>query len=440
MIFDKNRAVVFVSLQDNGYVPAGVLTYNEVTEQCTFGYGRKYLDRPNAIPLDPVLLPLSRKDSITFRARDGLPNVFLDASPDSWARKIISIYSPRHPDSMTQFELLTAVHEPLRTGGLAFGPDANGPRSMAEWHNGPPLMNPVSDLEMMSYIVKQVEKHFQNDTLPELRKELSDPVMKALAFSFSALGGSRPKAFYQSEDGKEWIAKFPKLGDVWNDPRIEFATMALARRCGIQTANTQIVNYGNNADVLLVERFDRDENGIPKHFISGFTLGNLSLEGDWRSYQHLSEMARRNGNVMAGPELFRRMAFNVLCSNRDDHPKQQSFFVERNKVVITPAYDITPAYIADNSNEYNLALVCGNQRDNPKAATLENVLSWPEPFGLRKEEAYSILNDMLEVSKQWREVFAEFKVSEKDINEVSSRFIQAERELPRLCKVKGMEL
>jgi serine/threonine-protein kinase HipA len=429
MTSDKNNAVVFVSLSGVGHVPAGVLSYNEKTEQFVFGYGRKYLERADAVPLDPVLLPLKLRQPVTFRAKEGLPNVFLDASPDSWARKILSIYAPRHPDTMTPFEVLTAVHEPLRTGGLAFGPDASGPRSMADWHDGPPLMRPVSDLEHMAHVIRLVEKHFQDDTLASLRQELSDPVLKALALSFSALGGSRPKAFYRSEDGKDWIAKFSRLGDAWNDPRIEFATMRLAGQCGITTANTRMVALGNGVDVLLVERFDRDENGLPKHFVSGFTLGNLALEGDWKSYQHLAEMARRHGDVKAGMELYRRMAFNALCSNRDDHPKQQAFFVERTKVAITPAYDITPAYIANNSNQYDLALVCGKLR-NPKTATLENVLSWPAPFGLRPEEARAVLKDMLGVTKKWREVFAGHGVSAKDIEEVSRRFLQAQRELP----------
>ncbi|WP_051271552.1 type II toxin-antitoxin system HipA family toxin [Fundidesulfovibrio putealis] len=432
MTSDRENAVVFVSLTGVGYVPAGVLTYIPKTDQYIFGYGRRYLEREDAVPLDPVLLPLRLKGSLTFRTKEGLPNVFRDASPDSWARKILSIYAPRHPDTMTQFELLTAVHEPLRTGGMAFGPDASGPRSMADWHDGPPLMRPVSDLEKMAHLVRLVEKHAQDDTLPALRQELSDPIMKAMAFSFSALGGSRPKAFYRSNDGREWIAKFPKLGDAWNDPRIEFATMNLAKRCGIETANTSMINVNNYIDVLLVQRFDRDNMGIPKHFISGFTLGNLPLEGDWKSYQHLSETARRHGNVKVGGELFKRMAFNVLCSNRDDHPKQQSFFVERTHVAITPAYDITPAYIANNSNEYDLALACGKQK-NPKAATLENILSWTEPFGLRREEARAILNDMLSITRQWREFFFELGVSSKDIEEVACRFIQAERELPTLA-------
>ncbi len=430
MTSEQDRAYVFVSLPGLGHVPSGVLTFNARTGQHTFGYGARYRQRPEAIPLDPLLLPLTAASPVTFRAVDGLPNVFRDALPDSWSRKILSIFAPRHPDTMTPLELLTAVHEPLRPGGLAFGPDASGPRSMASWHHGEPLLRPAADLATMARYVRIIERHAQEDTLAALREELSDPMLKAMAFSFSPAGGSRPKAIYREADGKDWIAKFPKPGDAWNDPRIEHATMQLARRCGIVTANTRLVTPGDGVDVLLVERFDRGDDGLSRHFVSGFTLGNLPLEGDWKSYQHLAESARRLGDAQAGEELFRRMAFNALCANRDDHPKQQSFFVERTRVEITPAYDITPAYIADAANRYDLALACGRQAGNPRAATLENVLSWTEPFGLRPGQARDILAEMLAVARRWRDVFEELGVSGRDIDTVAGRFLQAGRELP----------
>ena len=428
----ERRAFVYIALPGDGYVPAGILAYLPGPRRYRFVYGNLYRQRPNAIPLDPVRLPLTIEDEVVFRRDEGLPNAFRDAAPDSWGRKVLSVYAPRPIATLGEFAILTAAHDPLRVGALAFGPDLSGPRSMAPWLESLPISHKVDDLGRMAHLVRLIDQYTKSDNLKALRDELHDPILKAMAFSLTSLvGGSRPKAFYQDGDGVEWIAKFPQTNDPWNDPRIEYATMNLARKCGVNIAEIKLEEVDEGVDVLLVRRFDRDDQGTPRHIISGFTLADLPENGDWDSYQHLAEATRKYADPLAGHELFKRMVFNVLCSNRDDHPKQQAFFVSRTGVQLTPAYDITPAMIRDNDDCYNLAMRCGRFG---RQATLENILSWPEPFGLRKEEAREIVSQMLESARCFRDVFADYGVSATDIEEVSSRFIWAGCQMPSCTK------
>jgi len=428
---------VYIYLPGKNYVPAGLLTHDPDLGRYQFGYGQKYRRLPDAIPLSPVRLPLSLETPVAFRDTGCLPNVFEDVAPDSWGRRLLSLYCPTAIESLPEIDILTAVHEPHRIGALAFGPDLKGPASMAEWYDGPSLMKPVNDLELIAGMLAKIETHFEEGTLAQLRDDLSSPLFRAMAFSGSLVGGSRPKALYTDPQGGEWIAKFPKLVDAWNDPMLEHALMQLARDCGIQTAETQIVTT-NDMNILLVRRFDRDEGNRPQHIISGLTLADRRKDDEkgWGSYQGLAQAARRHGDVDAGPELFRRMAFNVLCKNTDDHPKNHAFFVTRGHVRMTPAYDITPAVQGyKDARKYMLALRCGKLGARP---TLENVLSDVRPFGLTLDQARGILHDMLQVAKDWRPRLEASGAASKDLDMFKDRFSESERALPE--RSRGGEL
>ncbi|MFD2855739.1 type II toxin-antitoxin system HipA family toxin [Seohaeicola zhoushanensis] len=142
----------------------------------------------------------------------------------------------------------------------------------------------------------------------------------------TSMGGARPKAVVEDEDGL-WIAKFNRPDDKWNYARVEHAMLELARACGIHTAQSRITTVGDR-DVLLVKRFDRErtEKGyLRTRMMSGLTIlrtEDTHQHRDRWSYVLLAEELRR---ISARPkedaaELFRRMVFNALISNTDDHP------------------------------------------------------------------------------------------------------------------------
>lgn len=417
-----NHAYVYIHLPGDGYVPAGMLRFEpgsgERTGRSFFRYGRRYLRRSNVLPIDPVSLPLVLGDR-EAGTRRGFPlfNVFRDSAPDRWGRKVLAAMAGVTVETMTEFEVLTAAHSPARIGALAYGPDLEGgPQSMAPWCKKDMFARNVEDLETIARIIEAVDNEEQA-AIDALRRELPrDEFLRVFAGSLSPVGGGRPKALVL-EDGIEWVVKFPKKGDAWNEPLVEHATMTLAAKCGIQVASTRIERIrGQHA--LFVRRFDREDE-LRRHVISGFTLGDLQEDGEWGSYQDLALAARRYGDDTAGQQLYRRMVFNILCSNTDDHPRNHAFFVHQAYVSLTPAYDIVPQRFT--LDRYELALGVGK---HGRLATLDNALTRCEPFGISHEQARSMIADMVAVASQWEEHFTEHGVSHQDIETLRHRFRQ----------------
>lgn len=424
MISNVREATVFLWLPGQGYTPAALLSEQENGAAYTLGYGRRYVKRPDALPLDPVSLPLSQSLPVA-RVRGGLFPVLRDAAPDKWGRKVLGIMAGQYAATLSEMDILTAVHSSRRIGALAFGKrPADGPCSLAPWADEAADVSPASDIDGIARVVTQVDALRDDADLDALRRQLPEEAfMQALASSLS-VGGGRPKTLVQTEDGP-CIAKFSKRGDPWNEPRVEHATMTLAALCGIDAAQTR-VQETEHGSVLLVRRFDRTAQGEPRHIISGFTLNaRIEEDGDWGSYQDLALLARQHGDAKAGPELYRRMVFNALCSNVDDHPRNHAWFVARQGLAITPVFDVVPTQVRFRENL--LALACGRYG---RQANLANVLSNPEPFGLSTGEAENAVESMLSVMSRWRDHFAACGVAEKDIQELEYRFAQVDEKFP----------
>lgn len=412
MTSTSERAVVFIRLPGMDYVPAGMLRHED--RAYFFRYGRRYLERPDAIPLDPSRMPLADMEF----SGSTLFSALRDAAPDRWGRKVLGLMAGRAPGTLSEFEVLTAAHHPQRMGALAFGPTPDGPASLALWATGDAFCMVPEDLGRVAAIVARVDEFEDDEDLDELRDGMpEDAFLAALASSLS-LGGARPKAMV-TLDGASWIAKFSKHGDPWREPVVEHATMTLAARCGITVASTRLMELDGHF-VLLVERFDRQHDGS-RHVISGFTVTGAEKDGDWGSYQNLAEQARRLGDAQSGPEIFRRMAFNALCSNRDDHLRNHAFFVTGKAIAMTPAYDLVPSSI--RFRQWDLSLRCGLEG---RAATRSNILSNVRPFGLSQSEATRIWEEMRETTAGWREHFAGHGVKKREMEELRHRFTLAE--------------
>jgi len=412
MTSTSERAVVFIRLSGMDYVPAGLLRHED--RAYFFRYGRRYLQRPDAIPLDPARMPLADMEF----SGSNLFSALRDAAPDRWGRKVLGLMAGRAPGTLSEFEVLTAAHHPQRMGALAFGPTPDGPASLAPWATGDAFCMVPEDLGRVAAIVARVDEVEDDEELDAVRSGMpEDAFLAALASSLS-LGGARPKAMV-TVDGTPWIAKFSKRGDPWREPVVEHATMTLAARCGITVASTRLMELDGHF-VLLVERFDRLSGGS-RHVISGFTVTGAEEDGDWGSYQNLAEQARRLGDADCGPEIFRRMAFNALCSNRDDHLRNHAFFVSRKAIAMTPAYDLVPSAI--RFRQWHLSLRCGLEG---RAATRSNILSDVRPFGLSESEARRIWEEMRETAAGWREHFAGHGVTKREMEELRHRFALAE--------------
>jgi serine/threonine-protein kinase HipA len=238
------------------------------------------------------------------------------------------------------------------------------------------------------------------------------------------MGGARPKAIISSNNGL-WIAKFNCVGDRWNSAVVEHFILQLARECGLNVAESKIVRVADK-DILLVKRFDRKHNGegyMRRRMISAMTI--LRADEDYThrdkwSYIALAEELRKFSHAPKedARELFKRMTFNALISNTDDHPRNHAFIADKNWR-LSPAYDLTPNPMIALEHR-DLAMTCGNQG---RFANRNNLLSECRRFMVKSDEAVAIIDEMtLHVKNCWYKTARETGVSEKDCDTIKSSF------------------
>jgi len=223
-----------------------------------------------------------------------------------------------------------------------------------------------------------------------------------------------------------WIAKFNCQDDKWNYARVEQAMLELARECGVHTTESKITTIGDR-DALLVKRFDREKtnNGYRRaRMLSALTLlraEDTHQDRNKWSYVLLAEELRRISSQPKNDtaELFRRMCFNALISNTDDHPRNHAVIAMDRDWKLSPAYDLTPSPQISKERR-DLALVCG---DMGRYANAKNLLSQSARFLLEPEEAKAMIDEMEAiVTKKWYEVARREGVTEKDCEKIARAF------------------
>lgn len=383
----------------------------ETGARVEFVYGRSFRARERAIPLMPERMPL---DGGPFSARRNgqLPGPIADAAPDAWGRRVIE-YRER-TGGFGELDYLLLSHGD-RIGALHFQESATDYAASA-----------VPDATL-AQLLAAAEALEQNQRLPP-------DLVHALEHGTS-IGGARPKATLR--DGqRSLIAKFGSTADRWAIVRAEWATLRLARRCGITTPEATVETVSGK-DVLLIERFDRitsPAGTMRLQLLSALTLLDLDdTEARLASYPALAELLRRLARDGIGDarQLFRRMAFNVLIGNTDDHAKNHATFWDGQWLQLTPAYDLVPTMRA--GQEASQAMIVGASE---RTSTLENVLSQCGRFGLLRREANLVIDEVeATLAQHWREEFFACGVPEPQIAQLDGRAVMSP--VARLRQVDG---
>ncbi len=220
----------------------------------------------------------------------------------------------------------------------------------------------------------------------------------------SGMGGARPKTVVMDEHGRLWVAKFPSRGDRWSNAIAEAAYLSLAGECGITVPDARIIKLRSKA-TLLIERFDHEPgNGdaIRRLFLSAHTLLGLDesvTERTGWSYLDLSHLLRRLSSTpnQDAVELFRRMVFNALVSNTDDHPRNHAMLgTETGSWRLSPAYDLAPSN-ERGLDDRRLAMTCGVMPGRERWANRLNLISGAQHFGLGEREAGALITQIKEI-------------------------------------------
>lgn len=373
-----------------------------------FVYGRSYVERNDAVEFDPVELRLSPRRYETV-ALGGVFGALRDAGPDYWGRRIIEKHAGKPQLGELDYLLQSADD---RAGALGFGLNREPPAPRRSF-------NQTLDLQKLQAIADAVVAD------EELAPDSVNVQVHDLMLLGTSMGGARPKTVVEDRDGL-WVAKFNRHDDRWNNARVEHAMLVLAHQCGLNVADSRVTKVGNR-DVLLVRRFDREktEGGYARaRMISALTL--LRTEDSHRSrdrwsYVLLAEELRR---ASAAPkkdaeELFRRMCFNALISNSDDHPRNHALIARDRNWRLSPAYDLTPS-TPISIERRDLALTIG---DEGRTATAANLLSQCGRFLLSPGEAAAIVDDLEQrIRGTWYDVARAEDVTARDCELVQGAF------------------
>ncbi len=369
-------------------------------------YGKDWLASGFALsedlPLvDTEFLPPGRLAADAQRAVGAVD----DARPDRWGEKVIRFVDKPSRLSLMEY-LYYAGDDRFGALGVSTSSSVYSPRP------GGPLPR-LEQAQQLSEVVAKIEAS----------ERISALEAKIIAGGGSPLGGAKPKALIDI-DGEPWVIKFFNNEPV-DTPLIEHATMTLAKRAGIRVAQTQVIRL-EAANAIAVRRFDR-EQGRRIHGISaGTAIRAATASGNEpeMGYPELARILRRVGitlddtNRRDARELFRRMVFNILIDNTDDHEKNHSLLVvntfDHGRLKLAPAYDVLPT----NSGQGYQEFICGaHGRDS----TLENAMSQSDAFGLQPPEAAAEVASVIDVVNTWQEHFAHAAVSERDIQTLAER-------------------
>jgi serine/threonine-protein kinase HipA len=351
--------------------------------------------------IDTEFLPPGRLAADAQRAVGAVD----DARPDRWGEKVIRFVDKPKRLSLMEY-LYHAGDDRFGALGVSTSPDTYSPRDES------PLPR-LDQVQQLSEVVAKIEA----------QEPISALEACIIAGGGSPLGGAKPKALIDI-DGEQWVIKFFNNEPV-DTPLIEHATMTLAQRAGITVAQTQVIQLmGSNA--LAVRRFDRD-GGQRIHSISAGTAiraATASGAEPEMGYPELARILRRVGITQDGlnerdaRELFRRMVFNILVDNTDDHEKNHALLVAQpfanGRLRLAPAYDVLPT----NSGQGYQEFICG---DLGRDSTLANAMSQCEAFGLLPAEAATEVMAVIEVVNTWQAHFEQVGVTERDIQSLAER-------------------
>ena len=432
MAAKESKLMVFAHLGPE-WAPCGQLLMTEEGSNVvasSFAYGLNYARRVDALEVDPVSLSLRDRAEVLGKRllpANGLPlfGGLRDATPDAWGRRVIEAKLKVPANSLPESQYL-----------LHAGSDRVGALDIRRSIDDGPSQG-TGGSHALEYLMDAAERIEDGSPIPAH--------LDAIFVDGTALGGARPKASVRDEHGVLWLAKFSSRTDSFDVPAIECAALRLAAAAGLSVPPVTVRTLGARK-LMLIRRFDRywavpgqplttDADlmatqpgaGKAEHrlgFVSGLTLlGCDETESRTKAYTDLAQAVRRycHPNLIRADnaELFKRMVYNILVSNDDDHLRNHGFVWEPRLAGwrLSPLYDVLPR--ASLATERFLHLGVGPQG---RLATLDNALESHEMFTLSRATACEMVADVWRVVREWRVHFEAFGVPGSEVEKIAPAF------------------
>lgn len=356
----------------------------------SFEYDKDWLKHDQAFALDPRL-ELWRGEQ---HPPADIPafGVFMDSAPDRWGRVLMerreaaaAARDVRKMRTFHEMDFLLGVYDHTRMGGLRFC-EPGGP-FLDNSDNAAP---PVTDLKELAYISQRIEEPGV-EKLPEYERWLA-----LLIAPGTSLGGARPKANF-TDDQKLWIAKFPAKDDRYDVGGWEYLMHVLARKAGIVVPEARLEHLSDRYGTFCSARFDRIADGR-RMYASAMTLLERQDGEAGASYLDLAEFISDHGAKGHIDEdlaqLFRRVLFNILVGNRDDHLRNHGFIREPSGWRLSPAFDINP-----NTAKQTHALAIDSKNTEPD---IRVAMDQAGLYRLDQKSAQSMLDEVRNAIADWR--------------------------------------
>ena len=377
------------------------------SETVLFEYADTWLADAERFSLEPALA-LTR-GAYAPPARQSIFGSIGDSAPDTWGRRLMQRAERRRAEregravrTLAESDYLLGVLDETRLGALRF-----------RWEDDDifqaPTRNGVPALIELGRLLQVTERI--------LRDEETEEDLQLIFAPGSSLGGARPKASVIDQHGHLSIAKFPKETDDYSIETWEEVAFRLAERAGIATPHHELLQVAGKA-VLLSRRFDRDgQRRVP--FLSAMAMTG-SKDGETGSYPEIVDALSRHGaRAKADAQaLYRRVAFNVLISNVDDHLRNHGFlWHDRTGWSLSPIYDINPT-----PTDLKARVLTTNIDLDEGTCSIDLLEEAAGYFGLGLKPARAILKEVASATAAWREVAGEAGARASEITRMASAF------------------
>lgn len=376
-------------------------------ERCSFKYADGWVSMPDCFPIEPSL-PLGEGTYHTDRPLFGSMG---DAAPDRWGRMLMERMEARDAAregrpavKLGEADYLLMVHDKARQGALRF----------AEAQEGLFLAcRPDASIPPLVEIGKLLDR-----TTRVINGEEGEQDLRDILAPGSSQGGARPKASVVDREGSLWIAKFPSPKDEWDVELWEYVALKMAKKIHIPVPEFMLQEVSGKK-VLLVKRFDR-KGGIRIPFISAMTMLEAQ-DREPRSYLEIAEAIVMYG---ARPEadlegLWRRMVYNILISNLDDHLRNHGFLYDHKLSGwgLSPVYDLEPLPEQVKGRFLQTRIDLENN-----LASLDLAFEVAGEFGLALKQARGIALEMGKITRTWRREASNLGVNKQRIDFMASAF------------------
>lgn len=394
----------------------GVLSYERVrgNDHFAFEFSREWLSRHGGMILSGDVM--NAKGMQYPRQGNSVFGFVKDSFPDRWGRALLdrrerlaAQEEHRPVRTLSNYDYLVGIEDLTRMGGIRYRTENNGTFINSSSRYSVP---PLKSLRALCDACQEIESAEERNELPQQRwlDQLVDPG--------SSLGGARPKANVVDTDGRLYVAKFPSKKDLENTELIEHFSHILARKAGIDVANTRIIPISKDRHLLLSERFDRTPEGKRRHFASAMSLLGLddgSGAGTGNGYLDIVDFIVRNCTDVQQNlhELYRRVAFNVLFGNTDDHFRNHGFILTLKGWTLSPAYDINPS-----TKTHQCLLI----NENTELSDIDVLRDSCESYMLDREDASDIITEVINVISDWQRVATENHIPIRVLEQYDDRW------------------